>query len=119
MIMNGEGWDFSKYSAVASSRIEGANGRNGSRCLIRLLRVSFISGRRGSTTILRLPNARGPPLHPPLEPADHLSVSNVLCCLAAQLLFWDLTVAQASLFEDLLDGCSGETGPPVGMVHHE
>ena len=60
-----------------------------------------------------------PPLHPPLEPADHLSVSNVLCCLAAQLLFWEFTVAQTSLLEDLLDGCSGETGAPVGMVHHE
>src|SRR5207249_3586953 len=46
-----------------------------------------------------------PPLHPPLEPADYLSVSNLLCSLAAQLLFRQFTVAQASLFEDLLDGC--------------
>jgi len=50
-VMKGEGCDFSKYSPVASARMEGANGRKISRCLIRRLRISFISGRRGSATI--------------------------------------------------------------------
>src|SRR5206468_4335698 len=55
--MKGEGCDLAKYSPVASARIEGAKGRKLSRCLMRRLRISFISGRRGSATMLRLPRA--------------------------------------------------------------
>ena len=39
---------------------DGANGRNFSRCLMRALRMSFMSSRRGSAMMLRLPSARGP-----------------------------------------------------------
>src|SRR6266852_5178283 len=42
-VMNGEGCDFSKYSAVDSAKIDGANGRKISLCLMRRLRISFIS----------------------------------------------------------------------------
>src|SRR5437588_5142332 len=50
----------SNQSDTASSRIEGANGRKDSRRLIFALRIAFISARRGSHTIDRLPSARGP-----------------------------------------------------------
>ena len=59
-VIKGEGCVFSKNSPVASSVIEGAKGRNISRCLMRRFRTSFISARRGSARMLRLPSARGP-----------------------------------------------------------
>ena len=60
IVIKGEGCDFSNHSPLASARIEGANGRKISRCLMRRFNTSFISGRRGSATILRLPSALGP-----------------------------------------------------------
>ena len=39
--MNGEGCDFSNHSPVFSARIEGANGRKISRCLMRRFRDLF------------------------------------------------------------------------------
>ena len=41
-----EGFVLSKNSPTASSVMDGANGRNISRCLMRRFRISFISGRR-------------------------------------------------------------------------
>src|SRR5271170_7612664 len=48
------------FRPFAPSIIEEAKGRNVSRCLMRRFRMSFISGRRGSAKMLRLPSARGP-----------------------------------------------------------
>ena len=44
----------------ARSSTDGANGRYGSRNLIFVLTMSFMSARRGSARMLRLPSARGP-----------------------------------------------------------
>ena len=50
----------SKYVDAASTSVEGAKGRNASRCLILALRVSFIDGSVGLARMLRAPSARGP-----------------------------------------------------------
>ena len=60
---------MSNHSFARSARTLGANGRKSSRCLIRRLRMSRVSGRRGSASSDRLPSARG---QPPcgLKPSD-------------------------------------------------
>ena len=58
--MKGTASSSSNQSATASSSTEGAKGRNDSRRLILALRMLFMSARRGSQTIERLPSARGP-----------------------------------------------------------
>ena len=59
--MNGDGVVLLEPLAGRARRGSTARtGRNGSRCLIRALRMSFMSARRGSATIERLPSARGP-----------------------------------------------------------
>ena len=60
MSMYGLGTSMSNHSAAFSSRTDGANGLNCSRCFILALRTSFISALRGSASMLRPPSARGP-----------------------------------------------------------
>src|SRR5204863_7811593 len=74
--MNGTSSSVSSHSATCSRRMEGAKGRKDSRRLILALRMSFMSARRGSPRIERLPSARGPPLHPALKPTDHLAFAD-------------------------------------------
>ena len=56
----GTGSSTSNHSRAHSARTEGAKGRKDSRRLIFSFRISFMSARRGSHTIERLPSARGP-----------------------------------------------------------
>src|SRR6185369_2345779 len=58
--MKGTSSVFSKYSAVYSLRMEGANGRKLSLRLIFEFNKSFAFGFRGSANIDLAPNARGP-----------------------------------------------------------
>ncbi len=58
--MNGTSPSSSNHSDTASRRIDGAKGRNDSRRLILWFSVSFMSARRASPRIERLPSARGP-----------------------------------------------------------
>ena len=52
--------------------------RDSSRRLILALRIAFMSARRGSQTMERLPRARGtrPPFHAALEPTNDPSVGD-------------------------------------------
>src|SRR5260370_1116089 len=54
--MKGTASSSSNHSLTASSKTEGANGRNDSRRLIFALRTAFMSARRGSQMIERLPS---------------------------------------------------------------
>src|SRR4026208_1264236 len=74
--MKGSGTAPTKYSSSASSRIDGANGRNRSRNLIRVLMMSRMSARRGSARMLRVPSARAPPSHRPSNHPDAAAGGN-------------------------------------------
>src|SRR5262245_61127040 len=83
--MNGTGPSPSNQSETASSKIAGANGRNDSRRLIFLLRISFMSERRGSQSIDQLPTAPDR-FHATLTPPDHLAIPDCRRALRTQLL---------------------------------
>jgi hypothetical protein len=53
---------------------EGANGLNDSRLLILSFRTAFISARRGSPKVERLPRALWAPLHSSLKPSNNFSI---------------------------------------------
>lgn len=63
--LNGLGASRSNQVAAWSENAAGANGRNGSRCLIPCLRASAPTGVRRPARTLRAPSARGPSSLPP------------------------------------------------------
>ena len=73
--MKGTSSSCSNHSETASLNIEGAKGRKDSRRLILALRISFMSARRGSQRMERLPRARGP-IPSALEPAKNFAVGD-------------------------------------------
>ena len=122
--MNGEGCVFSKNSPVASSAMEGAKGRNISRCLMRRFRISFISARRGSARILRLPSARGPHSvapwnQPTIFPAAMRRAVASSSGLFVECLDPNTLLPQTKSIDGSADFICGERRPPVRVVHCE
>ena len=58
--MNGDGWSVPRYSLRARARIDGANGRHGSRNLTFVVDVVLHRAVVGLARTLRAPRARGP-----------------------------------------------------------
>jgi hypothetical protein len=89
--------------------------RKGSRCLMKLLRFSVEYGFSGEARILRLPNARGPKLHPPLHPRNDLMIvqqpdSRLDHLVARQ----QILEPQLAIFEIFLDLLRENSGPRQG-----
>ena len=125
--MNGTSSSVSNHSGTASRRIEGANGRKDSRRLILRLRMSFMSARRGSPRIERLPSARGPHSMRPWNQPITLP-SEIACAVRRHSVASSAMRSMRAARRVEIGAPRGDGGrdlvrrrrrAPVGVVHHE
>ncbi len=127
-IMKGTASSSSNHSATASSSTEGAKGRNDSRRLILALRISFMSARRGSQRIERLPSARGPhsmrPWNQPTTLPSAIAAAVRRQSSASSAMFFDRAARRGDArplraARSCVDLGRRELRAPIGVVHDE